>query len=152
MSVGHSLPAGHPSPQRGRVSILAQIAGLAAGPAAWIAQLVVDYGLSSYACYPFTEPFQQAPPPGWGGERILLLIVNLACLAASLGGLATAHRVWRRARDEKPGDVHRVIHTGHGRTRFLALCGMLASIGFAVAILFDTAAIVGVPSCWNIAS
>jgi hypothetical protein len=38
------------------------------------------------------------------------------------------------------------------RGRFLASCAVMASAGFALATLFDTAPVLRVPACWNIMS
>ena len=147
---GGGPPAGHPSPHRDRVSILALLFGLAAGPGAWIVQMLFGYGISSYACFPSNAPQLRSPPPGWGGEHGLLLGVNLLCVGVAVTGFLVAHRAWSRSREEREGDVHALIDVGHGRSRFMASCGMLTSIGFSIAILFDAAAIVRVPACWNI--
>jgi hypothetical protein len=129
-----------------RLTVL--LAALAAGPAAWALQLIAGYGLSSLACFPHDSPHQTTPPPGWGGETTLLLAINLACLLLALAGGALCLRDWRKARD----GAHQGAEIREGRTRFLALCGGLAGLGFALAILFDTATILGTPTCWNIPS
>jgi hypothetical protein len=146
-----SVPQQHPSPHRGRVGLSAQLSGLAAGPAAWIAQLIVDYGLSSYACFPKDAPRLVSPPPGWAGEHLWLLAINLACLALAGAGFASAYGGWRLTRAEKRGDAHEMLEIGEGRARFLAICGMLGCGVFAAAILFDTLPILGVPACWQVA-
>ena len=150
MSIDAGLPREHPSPHRGRVSTVALLFGLAAGPAAWVGQLLVGYGLSSYACYPSSVPQQSSPPPGWAAEHAILIAVNLACLALALVGLAVAVACWRRAQGEKAGGGETLLEIGEGRARFLAGCGILTATGFAIAILFDAAVIVGVPACWSI--
>lgn len=140
----------HPAPHRARVSIAASLASLIAGPAAWIVQLVVGYGVSSLACFPHDAPYRQSPPPGWSAEPSLLGAVNILCLAfAMLGGLTAAWH-WRRTRGEKRGGVARALDVGEGRTRFMAACGVLSGFGFALAILFDSQAILAVPPCWSI--
>lgn len=121
----------------GERRIVPALAALTAGPAAWAAQLMFGYGLSSLACFPHDVPFMRSPPPGWTGEPVLLLAVNLVCLAASLVAAAAAFRLWRRR--------------GPAHLRFLALCGVFGGIGFACAIAFDTVPILGTPPCWSIA-
>jgi hypothetical protein len=107
---------------------------------------VAGYALSSYACFPHDVPWRQAPPPGWGGEPAILLAVNLACLALDLAAVAYCiGRLGGGANSGARGDVRR------GRTRFLALCGVMASAGFAGAIAVNTANIFMVPTCWSIA-
>jgi hypothetical protein len=140
----------HPAPQRGRVSIVASLASLIAGPAAWILQLVIGYGLSSLACFPHDIPLRQSPPPGWSAEPLLLGAINGVCLAIAILGGVTALLHWRRTRGESSGGAGHVLEIGEGRTRFLAACGMLSAFGFALAILFDTPAIMAVPACWSI--
>ena len=145
-------PHEHPAPHRGRVSIIASLASLIAGPAAWIVQLVVGYGLSSLACFPHDAALRQSSPPGWSSETLLLGAINGACLMVAIvsGVIALIH--WRRTRGERGGGATQALEIGEGRTRFLAICGMLSSFGFALAILFDTPALLAVPACWSFVS
>jgi hypothetical protein len=131
--------------------IVLLLAGVAAGPAAWVAQLIFDYALSSYACFPRYTPATVSPPPGWSGEAGVLLAVNLVCLILALAGFAIAFRRLREAGGAR-GDGASEELAPPGRRRFLAICGIFASLGFAAAILFDTPFILGVPSCWSIAA
>jgi hypothetical protein len=148
--MSNAVPQEHPAPHRERVSLLALLFGLAAGPAGWIAQLLLGYGLSSYACYPSDEPQLTSPPRGWSGEHVWLLAINLLCLALTVAGFLTALANWRRTRAEKEGGAHRLLQTGEGRARFLALSGMLACGVFALAILANTWTVLGVPACWDV--
>jgi hypothetical protein len=150
--MSQAQPEEHPAPHRGRVSILASLASLIAGPAAWIVQLVVGYGLSSLACFPHDAPLRQSPPPGWSNEPLLLGAINGTCLLLAVLGGMMALMHWRRTRGERGGGAEHALEIGEGRTRFLALCGMLSGFGFALAILFDTPAILAVPACWSILS
>lgn len=149
--MGRAAPQEHPSPHRNEVRIWSLMFGLAAGPAAWIGQLVLGYGLSSYACFPKDEPRLASPPPGWGGEHLLLLAINLLCLALAAGGLSVALANWRRSRAETRGDAHHMLEVGEGRTRFLSFCGILACALFGAAILANTVTILMVPACWSVA-
>jgi hypothetical protein len=123
------------------------LVALAAGPATWALQLVAGYAVSSYACFPHDVARRQAPPPGWSSEAAILMAINLACLALDAAALVYTLRClsglgWNGGAAR---DVRR------GRTRFLALCGVMASAGFAGAIVVNTANIVMVPTCWSIA-
>ena len=144
-------PAGRPLTHGRPASLLLLLAALAAGPAGWALQLVLGYGLSSYACFPRDAPFLRSPPPGWSGEAGLLLGINLACLLLVLAGLVVCALIWRRDPGESLADAGRGPGGGAGRTRFLAACGVFSGLGFAVAVLFDTASILGTPACWSIA-
>ena len=122
----------------------AQLFGIAAGPASWIAQLTLGYGLSSYACFPGDRPRATALP---GAEHGVLLVINLACLALALAGLWVSVAGLRRGR---AGDAEPVPATLTGRSRFLAMCGVLSASAFAIAILFDTPSTLAVRLCWSL--
>jgi hypothetical protein len=40
-----------------------------------------------------------------------------------------------------------MVDIGEGRARFVSLCGVIVSLGFAVATLFDLTALAVVPFC-----
>ncbi len=126
--------------------ILASFLVLAAGPAAWAAQLIAGYGLSSLGCFPHDAP--ATTPPG-ADEHAVLAIVNLVCLAVALTGLAIAFVEWWRARPVRSGEHDDEMPAASGRARFLGACGVLSGAIFSIAILFDSAAILGAPACWN---
>jgi hypothetical protein len=149
MSDPSAMPREHPSPHRDQVRIERLILVLMAGPAAWIVQLVVGYGVASRLCRPGDAPRLVAPPWGWATEHIWLTLLNIACLLLSLGAGAVALGDWRRSREEKPGKAEAMLDVGEGRTRFLAGCGVLTSAAFAVAILFNTVSPTLIPACWR---
>ena len=72
---------------------------------------------------------------------LVLLLVNVACLAAGALGIVFALRAWRRTRDEKPGGGHYLLDVGEGRTRFTALSATIVSGIFLFAILAEFAAL-----------
>jgi hypothetical protein len=67
----------------------------------------------------------------------------IACIA---GGLVS-WRAWRRSTAGKDRGHRHVLHTGEGRDRFLAMWGIMSSLWFFVAILFNVIASVTVPPC-----
>jgi hypothetical protein len=142
-----SADVNHPAPHRHRVGPRLLLAGLTAGPAAWILQLVVAYGLSSFACAPRGMP-RSGGASNWPGHPFLLGL-NIACLALAAFGGAIALRSWRQTGQEKFGGGHVLLETGEGRTRFLAACGVLSALGFITAILFNTVEFFTVPACWG---
>ena len=152
MSEDAAKPHQHPARHRGRVGIVASLASLIAGPAAWIVQLVLGYGLSSLACFPHDAALRQSPLQGWSTEPLILGVINGVCLAIAIGGGVMALIHWRRTHGERGGGAAQAMEIGEGRPRFLAICGMMSSFGFAAAILFDTPAILAVPACWSIVS
>jgi len=139
----------HPQPRGSRVRLQTSLLVLAAGPAAWIFQLIVDFGVASNVCRQ-NGVLRAAPPAGgWAPESLFLVGVNLACLAVALAGGFAALAAWRRARAGKPGDATELVEVGEERARFLAECGMMTAAVFAVAILFDIVWPFFVPSCWR---
>ena len=68
-----------------------------------------------------------------------VLVALVACLVS--------WRAYARTRDEAGGDHRHLIEVGAGRTRFLALWGMLLGAGFAVATSLTAVAFLLVPRC-----
>lgn len=134
----------HPAPHRHRVSLAALFFGLAAAPIAWNAQLLISVALSAHACYPRDVPLTL---PIWSGLWWILLLIGLAGMALAIAGGLVSWRSWRLALAEAPGDAHDLLDFGEGRTRFLAMFGILASFLFALGLLFATAAVFLVPLC-----
>jgi hypothetical protein len=126
------------------------LAGLAAGPAAWILQLVIDYGLASHSCFPRETPQVAGLLSSWAGESEWLVAVNLVCLCLAAGGAFVSWRNRRRTRPTKRGGAETALEASEGRTRFVATCGILAGAGFALAILFDTAEPLVIAACWRL--
>jgi hypothetical protein len=134
----------HPAPHRRRIGLAALFFGLAAAPAAWNAQLLISFALSAHACYPRDVPLTL---PVWSGLWGLLIAIDIAGILLAIAGGLVSVRCWRLTFDEAPGSVHHLLDVGQGRTRFLAMCGILASVLFALGLLFATAADFVVPLC-----
>lgn len=138
--------APHPSPHRGRVGLGALFFGLCAAPIVWSIQLMANFALASYSCYPHASP-RTSLVPGWGWVWPGQLTINLAALVIALAAAAISWRNWNRTRYEHPGQTSHVLEVGEGRTRFLAMIGFMAALGFCLAIVFNTIALFMVPSC-----
>jgi hypothetical protein len=121
----------HPAPNRKRASWLILIAGLVLAPAAWFLQLNASFLLGAAHC-PGAHPW---PPVAIAHAVIVALGIAGAVLA--LLALASAAGVWSRTRTEGPGDYHAALTSGHGRTRFLGLAGLIVSAIFLVAVVFS---------------
>lgn len=141
-----SIGASHPAPHRDRVSLLALGFGFFGGPAAFLIQLVMNYGFASHACFPSERP-HTAPISGWGGVWSLLLILNIAALLVAIAAGAVSWSSWRATREEVSGESGGLIEAGEGRTRFLSVWGILTGFGFALAVLFDLISVIGAPVC-----
>jgi hypothetical protein len=116
------------------------------GPIAWFLQLTANYGLVSHPCYPQSAP-RTAFLPGWAWVSPALLAINLAALAAAFVAGFLALRLWRATRESYPPVYNELLPPAAGRTRFLAICGMLTGFGAVAAILFDLIALLTVPPC-----
>jgi len=115
-----------------------------AAPLAWSCQILTSSSLSGYVCYPHAEPLGA---PLWSGWHPVLVAVAGVCVAVAILGGVISTRNWRRTFQELPGSAHHLLDIGEGRTRFMAMCGMLISALFVYAILFAIAALWLVPPC-----
>src|SRR5665213_997798 len=138
------LDIGHPAPQRKHVGLAALLFGIAAAPAAWNAQLLLSVALSGHACYPRDALLSV---PLWSGLWSILLAISLVGIMVAVAGVLVAWRSWRHTFDEREGSAHQLLDLGEGRTRFMAMCGILSSALFLVALVFATAALYLVPLC-----
>jgi hypothetical protein len=146
MATDTNKPAGHPAPLEHRVSSTAMLFAVFAAPAAWLMQLIVNYGLAAHRCFPHDEPLVAGLS---GSTQAALIAVNLAAITVAFAGGLLARRIWHRTRDEHEGSTHRLLEAGEGRTRFLAMFGQLAGLGFLIATIFDTVALYMVPQCFG---
>lgn len=115
----------HPASARGRVSWLIVAFGLVVAPVAWLVQLNASVVLGSKQC--------GGEPAGW---HLAIVGVGIAAAVLALAALASAASAWSRTHAEGPGDHHVALTSGHGRTRFLALSGIIFSCMFLVAVIF----------------
>jgi len=136
----------NPSPERARVALSMLLLGLIGGPAAWFAQLVLSFVLASRVCYPHDLPLHGLPQD-WPAVWSALVPINLVSLAVASASAGLSYRSWSATESEKPGSADHLMEVGEGRTRFIALLGILAGLGFFAAILFDTVVLFVVPPC-----
>ncbi len=108
--------------------------GLFGAPLVWSLQLLMSYALVAHACYPASEPMAT---PVVGGLWTLVLVAGLVALVVALAAGGTAWRSWRTTRAEHPGDEDALLEVGEGRTRFMALAGMLLSGVFLLGIILN---------------
>ena len=140
------LAVGHPAPHRYRVGAAAQLFPLCGAPAAWSLLELVQYALVSHACFPTHQP-RATLPPGWSSLQPVLVAVGALAVAIGVAALLVAWRNLRATSREHPGAVGDLLEVGEGRTRFLAVWGMLLSGGFVAATLFQILALILVPPC-----
>jgi predicted histidine transporter YuiF (NhaC family) len=142
--------AQHPTPglapQANRVATHELFLGLVGGPLAWYVQLCAGYALASQPC--FRDGLRMAAPSHaaqWTWPAMILTMI--AAVVVALLALLISWRAFRRTRTEASGDVARLSEVGSGRTRYLALWGMLLSAAFALATAISAVAFMTVPRC-----
>ncbi len=120
------------APRRFRLGMF----GACAAPIFWIGQVSLGYLVSAEACYGGDHP---GAAMSAGSLRVLLVAFDAVAIAAALAGGISAYAVFRASRR----DTSEV----EGRVRFLAIWGLLSSLWFLAAILFNTIVSLGVPAC-----
>lgn len=137
-------PGSHPSSYRDRIGSARLWFGLFGAAGAWSVQTLISYPLASHSCYPGIFPLRTPILPGlW----TVLLLVGLACLVVGLSGLGAAWTAWKKTRGEVGEDHHHLFATGEGRSRFMALSGVIVSATMLLAILLQTATLFLVAPC-----
>jgi hypothetical protein len=107
--------------------------GACAAPIFWLGQLMLGYWVSATACYGSDHPTTIASGTAL---RSALIAFDAVAIVVALAGGIIAFICWRR-----------VGSLDDGRSRFLAIWGMLSSLWFLGAIVFDAIASVTVPLC-----
>jgi hypothetical protein len=141
-----SVPAQgvHASPHRDRVSPWAMWFGILGAPVAWSLQELIDVPLFAHGCFPKDVPIAE---PIWVHAGSVALAVELvAVMVCVVAGLA-AWRNWRRTRTEKGGSGHHLLEAGDGRSRFMAMVGMICSGLFLLATVVSIAFLYVVSPC-----
>ena len=139
----------HPAPRHGTVSMPLLWFGLFGAALAWALQLISNYWLFSHFCYPTVTP---RATPTFDGVRVIGIVVSGVLLLVAVAALLTAVRSWRRSR----GEAHRrrelrqraeTAEVGEGRTRFMAMAGMLVSGIFVYGLLMNAMPLLFMPVC-----
>jgi hypothetical protein len=124
----------HPAPLRHQLSLGEALFSIFGGPLAWFVQLCAGYALATWPCFP--EDHRTLMPAGgyaWSFPAMVALLI--AGVLVALAAFGVSWRAYARTRNEA------------GRTRFLALWGMLLGAGFAVATSLTAIAFLLVPRC-----
>jgi hypothetical protein len=138
---------GHPSPAREDVGLASLWFGLGGGAAAWSVLTIVNYAIAAQQCYPRMAPLA-LPMIGTRNLSTVLLAVSGVAILIAVVATIVAFISWRRTSHESGGDTHWALDTGEGRTRFMAVSGLMTSAVFLLAIIVETMSIVTVHACW----
>ena len=134
----------HPSPQRGAVSLGTLWFGIWGAPMAWISLELLSYILTTAMCDVDSHSVLRAH-----ADKVWHYLLPISVMAGiiALAAACTAVHNWRKTRHEKSGSAHQLLEVGEGRTRFLAMFGLLTSAGFIIALLFSTTMLFLIPLC-----
>jgi hypothetical protein len=143
MSQAMTDPVGA-APRARRAGFLVLLFGACVAPVFWLGQLMLSYWITAFGCYPGDHP---APLISTSTLQTALIAFDAAALLACAAGGVVSWRSWQRTRHESQGGHEHALHTGEGRSRFLALWGIMSSLWFFGAILFNTIASLTVPPC-----
>jgi hypothetical protein len=146
MTVNYASLSHHPAPHRDRVSALESLFGLLGGPLAWFIQLCAGYALASWPCFP-SEEHRLRMPDSYAWTSSALIAVSVAAIVIALASFIVSRRAFDRTRDEEAGGHPHLLEAGAGRTRFLALWGMVFGAGFAIVTAMTTVAFFVLPRC-----
>jgi hypothetical protein len=146
MNADHASLSHHPAPHRDRVSAIALLFGLLAGPLAWFAQLCAGYSMASWPCFPLQE-HRTVPLNGYAWTWDAIVVVSILSVVIALAAFIVSRNIFRMTMQEGKGDHRHVLEVGTGRTRFLALWGMILGGGFAAATAMTTVAFFFLPRC-----
>jgi hypothetical protein len=134
----------HPSPHRDRVSPWAMWFCILGAPAAWSLQQLVNAPLFAHGCYPKDVPLTE---PIWANAGSVALAVEAVAIVVCIVAGLTAWRNWHRTHGEKEGSGHHLMEAGDGRSRFMAMVGLICSGLFLLATVFTTALLYMVQPC-----
>jgi len=134
----------HPSPHRAKVGAFPIWFAIVAAPLAWNLQLLFNVALVAHGCYPHDEPRSE---PLWNHLATATTAIEAIAMAVCVVAGLVAWRNWRRTREEAAGSAHHLIEGGDGRTRFMAMSGMLTSGIVLVASIYAILSHLTVPWC-----
>ncbi|MBL1264264.1 hypothetical protein [Candidatus Methylomicrobium oryzae] len=134
----------HPSPHREEVGLTSLWIGILGAPLIWMALEMVSSALTASLCKTDTTSIApQHTDTVWQ----YLLPINLVAFLLALIAAGVAINNWRKVRHERAGSAHDLLEIGEGRTRFLAMFGLLTSGGFLIALIFSALMLFLVPLC-----
>ncbi|HEX7964158.1 MAG TPA: hypothetical protein VF651_00455 [Gammaproteobacteria bacterium] len=122
----------HPAPHRERFGFGWLLFGIFAAPFAWTLQLMVGSAVAGHACFPGDRPLDTSM---WADPRGILLVTDAAGILLAAVALLVSAAAWARVHKEREGSSHRLLDIGEGRTRFMAMAGILSSSLFLLALL-----------------
>ena len=120
------------APDMRRATFLWLLFACASAPLFWLSQVILGYGVTTFACYPGDHPQYL----GTTNDLFTwLMIFNAVAVAGCALPAFVSWQAWRRTRSLK----------GYGR--FLTLWALMSSLCFLAAVSFNILASIMVPAC-----
>jgi hypothetical protein len=135
----------HPATARGKVGRRILYFGLVGAALAYSFDQLASYIIAAREC---ALRYATGGPALVRATEPRYLVPLAVCLLIALGAVWAAYTSWQRTRGEHPGgSSQHVAEHGEGRTRFMALCALLTSIGMVLGMVFLFVQMVAVPLC-----
>ena len=137
-------PPARQRPHRRRGGALMMLFGLLGAAAAWILQTEIGETLAAQACFPHRVALAA---PQWSGLMPALDAMSIVALLIGIAGVLVARRGWHMTRATRPDSAPPGSDPGTGRTRFLAMAGLMLSLLFLVGLVATGLAVLLVSPC-----
>lgn len=118
--------------------------GIVVAPLAWSLHMLVCYALAAHACFPTDIALGR---PVWPDLRFVVATATGTAWLMVLIGSTVAWLNWKATASASSAGPDRILQTGDGRPRFMALCGVLVSSVFALALCFTSSGVFLIPDC-----
>ena len=118
--------------------------GLFGAAAAWAVQLIANYAIVAHACYPATVPLTR---PVIASAHGLAIAISVACLLVAASAILVARGSVRQTRAASRSAPAHPVDAQHGRTRFMAVAGLIVSVLFTFAVLMSSLPLVTRAAC-----
>jgi hypothetical protein len=139
-------PSRHPSPHMGRVGPWAMWFAILGAPVAWSLQQLINPPIFGHGCFPNDVPLAESI---WrNGASVAFTVEVVAIVVCLLAGIV-AWRNWERTRGEKDGSAHHLLEAGDGRSRFMAMVGLICSGLFLLAVVVSAGFLYLVSGCYG---
>ncbi len=141
LSLSHS-----PAPHAERVGLWRIAFGITAGPVAWFIQVCAGEALATEPCFPDGQRYPMPPTSlDWSWPALVILLV--LCVLLAFAAFLTSWRTYQATCAEDADRHGSLMDEGLGRTRFMALWGLLYGAGFCLVTLFTLVGYIALPRC-----
>jgi hypothetical protein len=120
--------------------------GLLASPAAWAAQLLVNYALASHACFP-SGTMREGFLVGWEHIWAAMSAINIICMLIALSGVTASAYLWTKLQRGPFLKPEHFRAPGEGLAGVAAWAGLLVASLFSIAIIFNTIYLSALSKC-----